>query len=225
MPTSSEARPRNLAVPLRIKTVVADAHPIAAIGAQRCLEEHGFDVCSIVGDVRSLHSVVELSRPGLIVIETTIGEHRDTLGAVADLVERHSCRILAITTDISLTPVRALLESGSLGVVPRTVSADALVAAARAVAAGEQHIHPHIVAGMIDAMRGRNMKDEHPVLTVRELDVLTLIADGCSNVAIAARLGLSVATIKTHVERLLRRLSVADRAQAVATAMRLGVLR
>ncbi|MCU1388037.1 MAG: DNA-binding response regulator [Ilumatobacteraceae bacterium] len=208
----------------RVRTIVADPHPIAATGLASCLSDNGFDVCGVVGDVLSLNSLVELARPALVVMETDLHDHRESLAAITTLVMRYSSRILAFTADISGKGVHSALESGCLGVVPRTASVADLLAGARAVAAGERHVHPLAIAAVLRASRSETWDHTRPALTAREFSVLSLIADGCSNGAIASRLGLSSATIKTHVERILRRLSADDRAHAVATAMRLGLL-
>ncbi|MCU1398091.1 MAG: DNA-binding response regulator [Acidimicrobiales bacterium] len=208
----------------RVRTVVADPHPIAASGLVGCLAENGFDVCGVVGDVHSLNALVELARPALIVMETDLGDRQESLAAITTLVVRYSSRILAFNADISGKGVHSALESGCLGVVPRAAPVADLLAGARAVAAGESHVHPLAMAAVLRATRSDTWDRTRPVLTAREFSVLALIAEGCSNGAVASRLGLSSATVKTHVERILRRLSADDRAHAVAIAMRLGLL-
>jgi len=119
--------------------------------------------------------------------------------------------------------VHAMLESGCLGLVPRTASVELFVEAARAVAQGRQHMHQLAVTAAMRGIRDVDVPGKLK-LSEREAGVLALISQGLTNAVIAHRLGISPATVKTHVERLLRKLGANDRAQAVGNAMRLGML-
>lgn len=216
-------RPHNNTNPVRVKTVIGDMHPVVSLGVERCLAADGFDICGIVSDVRSLSAVVELSQPHLVVVGVTSSNRAEWMTAVADLIERHSSRVLAFTSDLSPTGVHAMLESGCLGLVPRTASVELFVEAARAVAQGRQHMHQLAVTAAMRGIRDVDVPGKLK-LSEREAGVLALISQGLTNAVIAHRLGISPATVKTHVERLLRKLGANDRAQAVGNAMRLGML-
>ena len=207
----------------RIKTVIGDTHPVASLGVEQCLAADGFDICGIVSDVHSLVAVVELSRPSLIVVGLSSANRGEWLSAVTSLIERHSSRVLAFTSDLSPAGVHAVLESGCLGIVPRTAAVELFVDGARAVADGRQHIHQLAVAAAVRGIRDAEVAGR-PTLSAREAGVLALISEGLTNAVIAHHLGISPATVKTHVERLLRKLGASDRAQAVGNAMRLGML-
>ena len=92
-----------------------------------------------------------------------------------------------------------------------------------AVARGETRLSPEIQGELVRQIQLRGIEDR-PVLSPREREVLVFIADGLSAPDIAARLHLSPATIKTHLQSLYDKLGVSDRAAAVARAMRLGLL-
>ena len=92
---------------LRIKTVIGDTHPVAALGVEQCLAADGFDICGIVSDVRSLVAVVELSRPNLIVVGVSSTNRIEWLNTVTGLIERYSSRVLAFTSDLSPAGVHA----------------------------------------------------------------------------------------------------------------------
>lgn len=209
---------------LRIKTVIGDTHPVAALGVEQCLAADGFDICGIVSDAPSLVAVIELSQPNLVVVGLSSTNRIEWLSAVTGLIERYSSRVLAFTSDLSPAGVHAVLESGCLGVVPRTAAVELFVEGARAVAAGRQHIHQLAVTAAMRGIRDADVSAERPTLSAREAGVLALVSEGLTNALIAHRLGISPATVKTHVERLLRKLGATDRAHAVGNAMRLGML-
>lgn len=209
----------------KTRVLVVDDQPVVAMGLTSCLVDNGFDVCGVVADVLSLVSTVELSRPGLIVIEAAGQNQADLYAAVADLVVRFATPVLAFTSDISLRAVDSALESGCLGVVPRTATVEAFIAAAHAVAAGERHLHGRALAVLLQRVDASEVSREMPALSARELGVLALVAEGFTNARIGDHLEISPATVKTHVENMLHKLNASDRAQAVSRAMRLGMLR
>ncbi|MEQ0564004.1 response regulator transcription factor [Amycolatopsis sp. NEAU-NG30] len=94
----------------------------------------------------------------------------------------------------------------------------------RAVAAGGGWLAPAAAGELLDAFRARNPDRQRIPLTDRELSVLRLVAQGCSNLEVATRLGLSQSTIKTHVSRMLSRLDLRSRTQLAAFARDLGVV-
>jgi two-component system nitrate/nitrite response regulator NarL len=208
----------------RIRTVIADSHPVVALGIERCLTTNGFDVSGIVSDTHSLTSLVELARPTLIVMETTVENRSDQLSAAIGFVQRYGSRVLAFTADISPVSVHAALDSGCLGVVPRTASIESLLVGARAVAAGRQHVHPLALTAMLQGNQVAIAGVDRLKLSAREFGVLSLVGEGLTNSVIAERLGIAPSTVKTHVERLLRKLAARDRAHAVRNAMRLGMI-
>ncbi len=125
------------------------------------------------------------------------------------------------------------LHAGASGFLLEDVPAAQLVHAIRVVAAGESFVAPAITRRLIAAFvsgppPGRVPEPERPPgleeLTPRELEVLVLLADGLSNAEIAARLFVGEATVKTHVARVLMKLGVRDRVQAVIVAFRAGLV-
>ena len=109
-------------------------------------------------------------------------------------------------------------QAGALGYLQKSSSRDDLLAAIRTVARGGQSLPPAI------AQRLRSLQAE-PEITPREREILALVAQGNSNKAIAAGLGISEDTVKQHVSRILTKLKVNDRAQATAEAIRRGLVR
>ncbi len=209
----------------RVKVLVVEDQPVVAHGMTRCLVDNGFEICGVIGGVQALPTHVELLRPGLVVLDTSAHNRIRTLAVVDDVVSTYATPVMAFTMDMSLLGVQSALESGCLGIVPRSATIDAFVAGARAVASGERHLHQRALAVLLQGIQSADVSHEVRELSGREFGVLELIAEGCTNAAIGQQLGISHGTVKTHVENVLRKLNARDRAEAVSRAMRLGMLR
>ena len=119
------------------------------------------------------------------------------------------------------------LVAGASGFLLKDVTAERLFDAVRVVAAGEALLAPSVTRRLIGEfarLRPRPAAPEPAALTPRETDVLRLIAEGLSNTEIAARLVVGEETVKTHVSRVLRKLGLRDRAQAVVYAYESGLV-
>jgi DNA-binding NarL/FixJ family response regulator len=144
----------------------------------------------------------------------------DGVAAARELAARRpETRVLILTTYADDASVFPALQAGARGYLTKDTGAEALAAAIRAVHAGGVHLDPAVQARLLSAASG-TAPDE---LTPREAEVLTLIAEGLSNAEIAERLVVSLATVKTHVNRIFAKTGVRDRAQAVRYAYREGL--
>lgn len=116
------------------------------------------------------------------------------------------------------------LRSGALGALPRTATADQIVAAVLAAAAGLMVRQPAERNSPLRPVGSSISTRSLQALTPREMEILALLAEGLGNKAIAARLGISDHTVKTHVTSVFAKLDVSTRAEAVASAARLGLI-
>ncbi|GAA3592495.1 response regulator transcription factor [Kineosporia mesophila] len=142
--------------------------------------------------------------------------------------DRHP-KVLILTTFDLDDYVFEALRAGASGFLLKDARSDELVQAVRVVAAGEGLLAPTVTRRLIEEF-ARRPGDPRPsvrlnALTPRETEVLTLIAGGLSNAEIAAHLVLGEQTVKTHVGRILSKLGLRDRAQAVVTAYESGLVR
>jgi DNA-binding NarL/FixJ family response regulator len=145
-------------------------------------------------------------------------------------VEQPGVRVLALTTFDDDEDVFAALRAGALGYLLKDVSSDRLVEAVLSAARGESVLQPSVAAKVVarfaqldDAPRPRSQPLVVP-LSERELDVLRLLADGCSNREVAAALFLAEGTVKNHVTNVLGKLGARDRTQAALRARALDLL-
>lgn len=204
--------------------VIADDEPMSTAGLAALLAANGFVVGATVTDVAALSAAVMDRRPKLVVIDPTMGDAATTVHAISTLVDEQGTPVLAFSRDLSLASVHAALEGGCLGIIPKTASVAEVLRAAVAVSAREQHVHQRALTVLVHGLQASAAGSDLVPLTPRELDVLVLIADGLTNAAIAERLTIAPATVKTHVENLLHKLEASDRAHAVSTAMRRHLL-
>ncbi len=147
---------------------------------------------------------------------------------LADADQDHPVAILMLTTFDLNEYVYDALRAGASGFLLKDVLPEQLIAAVRVVAAGDALIAPTITKRLIEQFARhappRTPPPELQELTPRELEILTLIARGLSNSEIATDLVLSQATVKTHVKRVLSKLGLRDRVQAVVLAYEAGLV-
>ena len=168
-------------------------------------------------------SSLELVEADVMVLALEPGEDPPLpLRAPPDTAARLPAVVLLGDEPASAWANRAL-RNGALGVLPRTATADQIVAAVWAVAAGLT-VREAADAGATLHTRAPLPNQSHPVLTGREVEILGLLAEGLGNKTIAARLGISEHTVKTHVTSVFTKLGVSTRAEAVANAIRLGLI-
>lgn len=160
----------------------------------------------------------------------------DGLQATRTVLARTAARVLILTTFDSDEYVYEALRAGASGFLLKDAPAEQLIGAIRSVAAGDALIDPAVTRRLIGtftralqpARRPAGPNDAVPpqltVLTARELDVLRLVAAGLSNREIAERLVVEESTVKTHVGRVLNKLGLRDRVQAVVLAYESGLV-
>ncbi|MEU4163962.1 response regulator transcription factor [Actinoplanes sp. NPDC026670] len=139
-------------------------------------------------------------------------------------------RVLVLTTFDTDEEAFAALQAGASGFLLKSVPPDDLLKAIRVVAGGDAVVAPRVTRRLLDRFAGRLTPDEQGIsgphsLTDREHEVLLLVAQGLSNLEISGRLQVAEATVKTHIGRILNKLGLRDRVQAVVYAYESGLVR
>lgn len=156
-------------------------------------------------------AVVDIGLPGM-----------DGIATAREIKKRTpETRIVMLTAHDLREEVFASLASGADAYCLKSASPELLLLAIRAAAAGSAYLDPQVAHHVLGGVR---MPEAQSPLTPRELDILRLIADGLPNKEIAEALGVSVSTVKLHVQDILTKLQASDRTQAAVKALRRGLL-
>jgi DNA-binding NarL/FixJ family response regulator len=186
---------------------------------------------SVVGQAGDGNEAVMLARqlaPTVVLLDIRM-PNMDGLTAARHILEETACRVLMLTTFDSDEYVYAALRAGASGFLLKDAPSEQLVGAVRSVASGDALIDPAITRRLINQFVQAARPDpvdppQLAALTPRERDVLRLVAQGLSNGEIAAGLVVEESTIKTHVGRILMKLDLRDRVQAVVWSYENGVV-
>jgi DNA-binding NarL/FixJ family response regulator len=213
------------------RVVIADDQALVRSGFSMILGAAGIQVVAEAADGAQAIEAVLKHRPDVVLMDIRMPE-MDGLEATRRILAApavHGCRVIILTTFDLDQYVYAALTAGASGFLLKDVSPEQLVAAVRMVRAGDALLAPSITRRLIErfaptqAARSATGADLSG-LTRRELEVLQLLARGMSNAELAVHLVLSEATIKTHVARILAKLGLRDRVQAVVLAYESGLV-
>ena len=210
-----------------IRALIVDDHPVTREGLRTALELSD-DVIVVVGEAGSGEEAVEQARdlspdvvfmdvrmPGMDGIEAT----RRIKDAAPDT------KVILITVDESRGAVSEAIQAGVSGYLLKDATPDAPVDAARNAVEGNAVIHPHLTRTFIEEARTAGSDEPRATpLSKREREILQRVADGATTRQVATDLGISPHTVKTHLERIFEKLGANDRAQAVAIAIRTGIV-
>jgi DNA-binding NarL/FixJ family response regulator len=215
-----------------LRVVIADDQALVRAGFRMILEaDEGIEVVAEAADGEQAISAVRRRQPDVVLMDIRMPRLDGLEATRRILAGGTACRVLMLTTFDLDEYVYAALQAGASGFLLKDVTPEHLVAAVRLVAAGDALLAPSITRRLIERfVHGAPPPTERPPaalasLTAREREVLTLVARGRSNGELAAELYLSEATVKTHVARILAKLGLRDRVQAVVLAYETGLVR
>jgi DNA-binding NarL/FixJ family response regulator len=211
-----------------ITVLIADDQRMIRHGFRVILDaEPGITVVAEAGDGREAVELARRHAPVVALLDIRMPVMDGLYAARQILSLSLRTRVLILTTFDSDEYVYEALRAGASGFLLKDGPADQLITAVRSVAAGDALIDPVITRRLIArfalAARGpAGLPSELSQLTARELEVLRLVARGLSNIEIARELVVEENTVKTHVSRILAKLNLRDRVQAVVLAYELG---
>ncbi|GAB2588054.1 DNA-binding response regulator [Paractinoplanes abujensis] len=215
---------------MTVRVVVADDQALVRTGFRMILTAGGVDVVAEAANGAEAVDAVRRTRPDVVLMDVRMPE-LDGLEATRRILTGAAAapRIIILTTFDLDQYVYAALAAGASGFLLKDVTPEHLVAAVLMVRDGDALLAPSITRRLVDRFARRDpqtaaMHRDLAALTPRETEVLRLLAGGLSNAELAAELHLSEATVKTHVARILGKLQLRDRVQAVVVAYETGLV-
>ncbi|KAB8183863.1 response regulator [Microbispora catharanthi] len=212
------------------RVVIADDQALVRSGFGMILAADGIEVTAEAADGAEAVAAVRRTRPDVVLMDIRM-PRMDGLEATRQIMaaDPGETRVLILTTYDLDHYVYAALTAGASGFLLKDVTPEHLVAAVRLVRAGDALLAPTITRRLVERFARRDetraaVHRDLSELTPRELEVLRLLATGLSNAELADRLSLSPTTVKTHVARILSKLGLRDRVQAVVLAYETGLI-
>jgi len=204
--------------------LLADDHALVRQGFRLILSSQpDIEIVGEAGNGRETVELAEKLRPDVVVMDVAMPEMNgiEATRRLAELAPR--TRVLALSMYKDSVYVREILRAGARGYLLKDAIDRDLVAAVRAVAAGEGYLSPAVSEAVLSDYR-RHVSDPLDLLTPREREVLQLIAEGKTNKEIAAALNLSVYTVDAHRGRIMEKLNVHSVSELVRFAVRAGLV-
>lgn len=201
-----------------VRILVVDDHHVVRSGLAASLGlEDDFDVVAEADNAAAVPALAKKHRPDVILMDLRMPGGSGIEATAALRAEAPDARVLMFTTFDGDEDIYRAMQAGARGYLLKSAPRAELLAAIRAVAAGERYLP----AALARRLAGRVAA---PDVSEREREVLQLIARGKANKEIASALGISEETVKRHVSNLFVKMGVADRAQATSEGIRRGLI-
>jgi DNA-binding NarL/FixJ family response regulator len=208
-----------------MKTLLADDHPLMREGVRHVLSQleppveiiDAHDYPSLFAQT-ALHAdldlaLVDLNMPGFVGMQG-IAQFRNRFPDIP---------LVVLSASESPHDIRSALEAGALGYIPKATPTGVMLAALRQVLAGDLYVPACLGDGGLHTVAPADFAAlQHSGLTARQLEVARLLAQGCTNKAIAGMLATSEGTVKVHIAAIFRALNVSNRTEAVLAIQRLS---
>jgi DNA-binding NarL/FixJ family response regulator len=206
-----------------IRILIASPYPAMRAGLHALLEDAKTEVV-VVGEADSVEACLEWARAAqaqVVLFDLSLDPDDELSGLWRVRTQMPELGMLALSDANGGARVLAALQAGARGCLPKTATGPELLEAARGVVEGETVLPPAATAALLEQLRGNGHVE---ALSPREGEVLRHVAAGLTNKAIALRLGISEHTVKFHLGSAMGKLGAASRAEAVAVAIRRGLI-
>ena len=210
---------------MSIRVLVVDDHAVVRAGLRRVLDAES-DI-ETVGEAanadRAVFEAIE-HKPDVVLMDVMMPGKSGIEGMPALMQAVPDAKVLILSMQDDPRYVQEAFDAGASGYVLKEAADTEVVAAVRAVAAGERYVHPALGARLIEAAAAERKRAEVDPLSEREREVLRLLALGHTNQEIAKMLYISVRTAETHRAHIMQKLGLASRAELVRYALSEGLL-
>ena len=211
----------------KISVLIVDDHPIVRQGLRTLLELQ--DDIHVVGEAKNGKDGVAqtaLLKPDVVLMDLVMPE-MDGISATQQITDlKQSTRVIALTSFVEDDKVIPAIQAGAVSFLLKDVAPNELIEAIRAAFHGESRLHPNVMRKLMNQVA--TQQTQTPILTdeltAREIEVLSLVAQGLSNREMAEKLVISEKTVKSHVSSLLNKLNLQDRTKLAIFAIRNGLV-
>jgi DNA-binding NarL/FixJ family response regulator len=201
-----------------IRIMCVDDHPLLHKGISALIEDQpDMTIIAAISKAREALAAFRENRPDITLMDLRLPDGNGIDTMISILKEFPGAQVIILTTFEGDVEIQRALKSGACGYILKNMPPEDLLAVIRNVHAGKKKIHPMIAANLADHLGDEN-------LTLRETEVLRLIAEGNTNKEIGKRLFIAEETVKNHVKNILGKLGANDRTQAVSIGVRRGII-
>ena len=207
----------------QIRVLIVEDHRMFSQALRLALDDE--DDIAVTDAVETSGAAVEAAlatRPDVVLMDYRLPDGDGIEAARQIKAELPDTRIVMLTAAADDSVLGKAIQAGCSGYLTKDHTIDELTLAVRAAHRGEALISPALLSRLLDRLGDRTRPGSD--LTARELEVLRLLAQGLSNQAIATDLGIRLATVRNHVQSIIEKLRVHSKLEAVATALRLGMI-
>ncbi len=203
--------------------VVDDHAMVASSIAMALAQQPGVVVVGVAGTLAGARRMVAQDHPDVLLCDQRLPDGSGVAALPGLKALGPTTNILLMSADVPDSVLVTALENGACGFLSKSASVDDLVSAVRSAAAGEVLVSPALLARLLPRLH-RERSGIGQDLTGREIEVLRALSRGLSNAAIAAELGISVNTVRNHMQNVLAKLGVHSKLEALSVAVREGIV-
>ena len=208
-----------------IRILVADDHPVVRDGLVALLStQSDFIVVGQASTGSEMITNVEIARPDVVLLDLEMPELHGVEALTRVTTEHPGLKVLVFTAYDDDERMIAAVQAGAQGYMLKGSARDEVFAAIRAISQGGTHLQPEAASRLMREDSSEAQELDASRLTARELEVLELLAKGMTNKEIAAKLVITVPTVKFHVSSIMRKLDAGNRTEAVLTAAERGII-
>lgn len=220
---------------MTLTTVLIDHNPLFREGLKRMLEKEGMITVVAEGSTGDdILALYEEHLPDILLVDSNV-PHEDGIEAINDLIiKQPEARVAVLSSWVDPVTINRALLAGVSGFILKEMDIGPIMQAMEVITQGESYLHPRVVPCFLAELHRLSESEEsstfyqphisrpYHLLSRREIEVLELMAEGLSNRAIAETLFIADPTVKNHVSRILDKMHMNDRTQAVVTAIKKG---